>query len=376
MHRDHRAASTGLQDLLARACGAPWQFGFISFLRRYSAADPSQPAWGFAKLPRHETLRLGQTAALSFAPREVASLALAQAAEDPPGASANRARLPILRVFGLGLLGPNGPLPIHCTELVRERTEHHHDSTLADFLDLFHHRYLTLMYRAWAQAQAAAGLDRADEETFSPYLAHLTGHDPQEIRGGVLPAHARLASAAYLSSESRHPDGLAATLAHYFAVPVRIEEFVHHWIRIEREDETRLGEPNASSLLGLGAVAGEYVADRQSRFKLVLGPMDISRYLGFTPQGCDLHVLVECVRSFVGLEFEWETELQVRNDSAPAARLGASERLGWSTWLCGAGEAAQTGKDHPNRTPGHVIGMVFEPENYLAAQATPAACTA
>ena len=40
-----------------------------------------------------------------------------------------------------GLLGPNGPLPLHLTEYVRERLRHHADPTFARFLDLFHHRF-------------------------------------------------------------------------------------------------------------------------------------------------------------------------------------------------------------------------------------------
>jgi type VI secretion system protein ImpH len=74
--------------------------------------------------------------------------------------------------------------------------------------------------------------------------------------------------------------------------------------------------------------------------------------LNFTPNGRDLPVLVEWVRSFVGHEFIWELELQVIPNSAPPAVLGSSERLGWSTWL---GEPS-TGQA--------VTGMVFEPEQY------------
>jgi type VI secretion system protein ImpH len=354
-----------LAPMLERLREAPWRFGFFALLRRFGAANVHQPRVGLASRPQQEAFRLGQAAALIFAPREIAEAVLPGDTERrPPGSasprSGNNPLLPMVRVYGLGMLGPNGPLPLHYTEIVRDRSENHGDTTLLDFLDLFHHRYLTHMYRAWAQSQAAAGLDRADDEVFSRYVARLTGHDPLEIRDSVLPAHARLAASTHLAREARNPDGLAATLARFFAVPVQLQEFVLHWIRIDDEDRSHLGQARASSVMGVGAMAGEVVADRQNKFRLVLGPLDLAQYLRFTPQGRDLPALVEWVRGFVGYEFVWEVELRVRNDSTPPARLEDGEKLGWSTWLGGAegkGPAANC-----------IVGMVFEPEQYVRSQ--------
>ncbi|QNK67746.1 type VI secretion system baseplate subunit TssG [Variovorax sp. PAMC26660] len=365
-----------LQEMLERLRQAPWKFGFLALLRRFGASYSQQPPIGLASRPQQEPFRLGQAAALAFAPREIAGAVL-------PGESVlrvlggvnpragNNPALPMVRVYGLGLLGPNGPLPLHYTELVRDRTENHNDSTLADFLDLFHHRYLTHMYRAWAQGQAAAGLDRAGDEAFSGYIARLTGHDPLEIRDSVLPAHARLAASTHLGREARNPDGLAATLARFFAVPVQLQEFVLHWIRIDDEDQSHLGRARTSSVMGVGAIAGEVVADRQNKFRLVLGPLSLDQYLRFTPQGRDLPLLIEWVRGFVGYEFVWEVELRVRNDSTPPARLEDTEKLGWSTWL-GGSEGAARHADPAGRVAAHArdytVGMVFEPEQYIGSR--------
>jgi type VI secretion system protein ImpH len=359
-------AARSLLPMLARLRQTPWRFGFFALLRRFGATHAEQPPIGLASRPQQETFRLGQAAALIFAPREIAEAVLpGEADARPPGSasprSGNNPQLPMVRVYGLGMLGPNGPLPLHYTEIVRDRSENHNDTTLADFLDLFHHRYLTHMHRAWAQSQAAAGLDRPGDEVFSRYVARLTGHDPLEIRDSVLPAHARLAASTHLAREARNPDGLAATLARFFAVPVQLQEFVLHWIRIDDEDRSHLGQARASSVMGVGAIAGEVVADRQNKFRLVLGPLDLDQYLRFTPQGRDLPALVEWVRGFVGYEFVWEVELRVRNDSTPPARLEDGEKLGWSTWLGGAERAPATDCS---------VGMVFEPEQYARSRAT------
>lgn len=340
-----------MRTLLARLRESPWASGFIPLMRRFGAQHGEAPRIGLARRPRQEPFRLGQSASLVFAPREIAEVVL----PDLPASAAgrgNQPELPMVRLYGLGLLGPHGPLPLHHTELVRERVEHHGDTTLADFIDLFHHRYLTLFYRAWAQAQAAAGLDRADDETFSRYIAWLTGHEASEIRDSVLPAHARLAAAAHLGQASRHADGMVDTLAHYFGVPVALENFVMHWIRIANDDRTRLGLASAAGLLGEGATLGEVVPDRQAKFRLVFGPLHLGDYLRFTPGGRDLPQLVEWVRAFVGYEFVWDVELRIRKDSVPPARLDEYRHLGWSTWLGSDGDAPD----------GHAVGMVFEPE--------------
>ena len=366
MRRDRDPLAFGLQELLVRLRREPWKFGFTTLMRRFGAVHSNLPRIGLASRPQQEPFRLGQTAALTFAPREIAEVALPIDDEASPGAGRQPARtgnnpaVPTVRLYGLGLLGPNGPLPLHYTEWVRERAENYNDGTLADFLDIFHHRYLTHMYRAWAQGQSAAGLDRLDDETFSRYVARLTGHDPLEIRDSVLPSHARLAASTHLTREARNPDGLTSTLARFFAVPVELNEFVMHWIRIDEEDQTHLGKPRTSSVMGMSALAGEVVADRQNKFRLVLGPLSLEQYLRFTPQGKDLPLLVEWVRGFIGYEFVWEVELRVRNDCTPPARLEDKEKLGWSTWL--------GGPEHAASVHDFAVGLVFEPEQYIGAR--------
>lgn len=334
------------------ATRAPWRHSLMALLRRLARQDETQrqaPHIGLAQRPQQEGFRLGQQASLAFAPRELAGVVVDE----------DRVKL---RVFGLGMLGPNGPLPIHFTELARERTESRRDSTLSDFLDLFHHRYLTHLYRAWAQGQSAIGLDRAGDETFTRYIARLVGDEPDEVQGSALAPHARWASNAHRVRSARDPDGLVSTLNRYFGVPVRLLEFQLHWVPLASEDLCQLGHPRASGVLGQGAVAGERIPDRQSRFRLVIGPLDLDGYLRLTPQGSDsgqdLPALVELVRSFIGFEYEWEVELLIRTNAAAPCQLGDDAQLGWSTWM-----------GHDPDEKAHITGMVLEPEQYLRSAA-------
>lgn len=329
-----------MRSRLKDAAAAPWDHGFMPLLRAISAHKDSPPV-GEAVRPQQESFRLGQQPSLAFAPREIANVTFVN-------------ELAHIRLFGLGMLGPNGPLPIHFTEIAKDRLDNRRDATLVNFLDLFHHRYLTQYYRAWAQAQSTAGMDRCDDERFSGYISRLIGIEPEDSAHSALPQHARLAAAPHLIQEARHPDGLAATLAHYFGIQVSMTEHILHWIEIAPEEHTRLGRASIASVLGKSALAGEMVPDRQHKFRLVLGPLSLAQYLRFTPQGEDLPVLTEWVRAFVGFEYEWEVELKIAAAAAPAVRLGDSERLGWSTWL--GDTTAQP----------VITGMLFEPEQFAS----------
>ncbi|WP_163785506.1 type VI secretion system baseplate subunit TssG, partial [Proteus mirabilis] len=81
---------------------------------------------GRAPLPKFESLRIGQTPSMGFAP---ATLASAQ----------KRANSAVheISILSFGLFGPNGPLPVHMTEYARERIHHHQDDSLSAFADLF-----------------------------------------------------------------------------------------------------------------------------------------------------------------------------------------------------------------------------------------------
>jgi type VI secretion system protein ImpH len=326
-------------EWLERLQAEPWRFGFLSLLRRIGANPTIDPV-GTARRPRAEPFRLGQQPSLAFAPREVASV------------QAAGGRLKV-QLFGLGMLGPNGPLPTHVTEMAKDRMDSRRDTTTVDFFDIFHHRFFTLFYRAWASGQAAAGLDRKDDERFSFYIASLAGCSINEIQQRPLPSHARLAASAHLVRESRNPDGLRATLEHYFGVPVAIEENVFHWIEIDAADQGRMGRPGPAATMGHGAILGRVAPNRQHRFRIVIGPVNFDSYLRFTPQGEDLPRLVEWVRAFVGNELEWELELRIQPESAPPAVMGGPQRIGWSGWL---------GRPSPHQP---ITGMRFEPERYV-----------
>ena len=111
----------------------------------------------------------------------------------------------------LRLLGPHGPLPTHLTEYVRDRVRNANDPTFARFLDIFHHRMVTLFYRAWANAQPAVSLDRPGRDRFSFYVGSLFGLGEAMLRErDAVPDFAKLHFAGLLAGPTRPAAGLSS----------------------------------------------------------------------------------------------------------------------------------------------------------------------
>lgn len=340
-------AQAALERLLAEVQADPTAHDFFALLRRVDALRPHEPRTGEALRPRQEALRLGQAPELDFAPAALA--ALQPQAEAPP-------RL-LVRFFGL--LGPQGPMPLHLTEFVRDRLRHHDDPTLAHFLDLFHHRMLSLFYRAWAQAQPVVQRDRPAQDRFRHWVMALAGALPRAAEShSALPPDWLALQAGWLGGRSAHPEMLCKVLGQLLQVPVRVEEHVGHWLEIEPEDRTRLGHAanrpersaRAPARLGVDANAGRRAWDRQFRFRLHLGPLSRAQYDALLPGTPAWAALAEAVRHLAGRSLEWDVSLHLAPEHRRGVPLSQRPRLGVASWCARPGAAAPA--DHPTATHG------------------------
>jgi type VI secretion system protein ImpH len=329
-------------ELEERLREAPWRFDFFQALRRLECAHRERPRIGEAVRLRDEYLRLGQDPSLAFAPSTLASF------------ETDGARPPRLGVYFLGLFGPNGPLPLHLTEYARDRMRNSGDRTFARFADVFHHRMLSLFYRAWAQAQPAVSFDRPERDRFGDYVGSLLGIGMPELGArDAAPDIAKRYYAGRFSLQTRNADGLRDVLSDYFEVPVEIEEFRGAWLEIPEPERLRLGESLATGSLGVSTIVGSRVWDRQLSFRAVCGPMGLPDYERLLPDRSSLQRMAALVRTYIGEELVWDCQLVLVREEVPATRLGGRGRLGWTTWLLGE-PAARDADDlvlHPAHLP-------------------------
>ena len=318
-----------LASLFAAVEAAPYQFDFFALMRRVESLRPDSPRIGKALRPSQEALRLGQEPELDFAPAALATFG-------QEGGAAPR-----LGVRFFGLLGSQGPMPLHLTEYVRERQRYRNDPTAVRFLDMFHHRLLSLFYRAWAQSQPAVQHDRPAEDRFAAWLGASFGLGAEVRTQGQLPEAARLFQAGLLGARSRHPEGLTKILSQFFKVPVRVEPYIAHWMVIDTADRTRLGHArnrperaaSVPAALGSAAAAGHKLRDRQYKFRIALGPLTLAQYRNFLPGGAAWLQLRDWVHQYTGLDLLWDVQLCLARAEVPEPRLGRRVPLGVAAWL-------------------------------------------
>lgn len=309
-------------ESLEQLQAAPWAFDWFALLRRIEAHNPSYSRFGEAVHPQDEPVRIGQTPSLSFASASLSS------------ADFNQQGRFSIEQTGFGLYGPNGAMPLHITEYVRERIAYDDDQAQSAFSNIFHHRFAMLFYRAWASAQATNSLDRPDEDRFADYVGSLSGYGaPALQQQDSVPDHAKRYFSGHLVRLTRNPEGLRAILQSYFDCPFKVQEWMPQWLKIEEHEQTQLGHPGPAAQLGMGAVCGASVLDRQHKFRLHAGPLGLAAYEEFLPQGRCFGVLRDWVRNYIGYEFSWDLRLVLKRSEVPPLVLGSNVRLGWTTWL-------------------------------------------
>ncbi len=293
-----------------------------------------------------QRLRFRNSLSLAFPPSEIAEFKPL-----PPGtgpaAHAHFQRYEITPAF-MGLLGAGGTLPTFYTELFARREQQHKDSSSRRFLDIFVHRAVVLFYQAWRKHRLPLRFEADRRNEYLPRVLALAGLGQRALRGRLKAAEGGVADdtlAHYAGLLQQRPVSLAAIrqiLAHYFGVPVRVEQFVGRWFTLPREQRSLLGIGQVT--LGSQAVVGERIWQRDLRLRITLGPMGRAQFLRFLPApaegagpqhaGTARLALRELLTLLTGVSLEYEIRLRLRAADVQPARLGAeAPRLGWDGFL-------------------------------------------
>ncbi|GGA10532.1 type VI secretion system baseplate subunit TssG [Neptunicoccus cionae] len=322
MERQEREASDDLSRL-AELTDDPRKFNFFQALRLIEASYRSAPRLGNSKRPRQDKVRLKQKVDMAFAPSTVENFRTTGKGGGPAELSS----------YLFGVFGPNGPLPLHITEYAREREHNARDHTFAGFADMFHHRLISLFYRAWASAEPAASFDRPEDDPFANRISALSGMMGDAFADrDAMPDLAKLRFAGRLSNGAKNEEGLLAMIAVFFRVPVTIESFVGSWLELEPDDQWQLGVETPAGGLGQGTSLGNRVWSRQAKFRIRIGPLDLEEYKRLLPGGISLYRLAAVVRNYIGEVLDWDVNLVLAAGQAPQVKLGEQGELGWTTW--------------------------------------------
>lgn len=326
MASEHRTTIRSVEQLVS-SMGEQLHGGdFVAVTRALECASVAKPRVGDAIHVRDDVVRFSQHVSLAFQGRELHSL------EAGKGAHAPR-----LSVNFLGLLGSNGPMPLHFSEYADQRDRHHSDPTFKEFLDLFNHRMVSLFYKAMVQFDPSVNFDRPQSNSYDEFLGALVGLLPEAAQHrDSLHDHAKRYFPGWYTDSSRSPDGISALVGDYFDLPVAVKEWVGGWLALPHDARARLGSGQSSVQLGRSLYIGKRVWSTRHQFHIQLGPLDWQTFNSFKPGSARAKVLHDLVRNYVGDEWEWNLELQLERTEVPSLRLNRRSALGFDSWLTGS----------------------------------------
>jgi type VI secretion system protein ImpH len=316
------APPVGMEALARELKEEAASFGFFQAVRVLELLRPGRaPVGGFAD-PADEVVRFAVPPALHFPPGEIASL-------DMEGTGPAR-----MSVYAFGLTGPQGVLPLAYTQMVADRVRER-DTAPRDFLDLFHHRMLSLLYRAWRKVRFTVEYGGPHDRLTRQILDLLGLGLPAGREALGLDPETLVFYAGLLAPPTRSPVALEQMLGDYFDAPVEVESFAGGWYRLQGSDLTRVGEDLPSTVLGGGAVVGDEVWDPTARIRIRIGPVARAQYSAFLPGGTAHETLRRLVRFFGHDRLDAEVKLVLRREDVRGLRLGGEGQppLSWGTWL-------------------------------------------
>lgn len=300
-----------------------YEFSFYRAVHLLEWLFPEKKPLGEAMAPKQEAVRFTVKPGLVFPPSDLSGLS--------PGADGDPARM---EVAFLGLLGPSGVLPYWYNELAVERIRQK-DHSLAAFLDIFHHRLISLFYLAWKKHRFPENYRFGAKDRLSHHMLSLLGLGTPGIleRIGLQP-ESLIFNGGLLSRAVPSAVAIEATVEYFAEAVVQVEQFIDRLIPVAPEDQTRLGMANAR--LGEDAACGSLAWESQTKFRVRIGPVGYDHFVRLMPSGSLLGAIFSLVRFMVGIEYEFEVGVVLKREEVPPCVLGKTDpkapRLGWSTW--------------------------------------------
>jgi type VI secretion system ImpH/TssG family protein len=265
---------------------------------------------GTDTLPRNEAVRFKVPQHLGFPGKALERIDEAEGPNRPSSVYVNF----------MGLTGPNGVMPLYFSEWVMDNCKQK-DNALRDFLDIFHHRLISLYHRAWEKYQFALQYQRQlHTQQRSPIALVLhslagTQDDTQQYLSGLF------------SNPVRSAQGLKQIVTLLSGCKVKVNERIGRWLAIAVEDQSCLtsftNPEGQNAQLGLGAILGSKLWDIGSTVEIELYAESEQEVQRLMPGGRVLELLKKTAGDYLPLHVKPRWALWARYCDMPASRLGA-----------------------------------------------------
>lgn len=256
-----------------------------------------------------------------------------------------------LSVNFLGLYGAASPLPAFYSEAILQ-SENSDDAT-KDFMDLFNHRMISLVYKCWEKYRyykiykkkvyknklyknkSSRNRDELDCDPFSNWMFALCGlvrpeqrNDPDIDWERLLPFIGMLGMRCHSASM------IESILRYYFRFKyLSVCANMQRFVEIEDDQQNRLGQQCAT--LSHDLVLGDKVEDRSGKFRIKITNLSYEQFVKFLPDGDYYVPLGKIINYILRDQLDYDIELQLLKQEVPTLLLSDynQEKLGWTTWI-------------------------------------------
>ncbi|MGN0905235.1 MAG: type VI secretion system baseplate subunit TssG [Alphaproteobacteria bacterium] len=305
---------------LRQGMGAP---DFFELVRRLENSRKDFPRVGHASRPTLENVRFGQAPHLRFPSSEIAEI--------KPGNGDIDA---LIITYFFGLLGVNGPMPLEFTNYVFQRSHNCYDPTWRRFLDIIHHRFLTLFYRAWATNEQAVSFDRPADDPITDVIRSLAGTPPdmktEDTDFSCLTANYANHFGSYIKSRS----SLEEILRNVLKIDLKIQDFVTEAYDIPPDCWCQVGNPR-TAVLGRNMQIGRTYLSATHEFEIRIGPVPFSECRKWLPGSEGYDRLSRIIMLYLDRPLEYTIRFTIDGETIPFAAFGnpASTQLGRNCWI-------------------------------------------
>lgn len=286
-----------------------WRYQLFAALRILEAQSPQAPRLGERGPARLESIRLRPSTSLGFPCTQTAQVA------EHHGSSTKQTQV---TANITGLYGVGSPLPrSYAHQILLQEDE---QPQQRDFLDLLHHRLLSIWYRAWKQHRYEQSYALDGSDTLSRALLDYLGVPPDASDEAIGTAPLRLLRyLGLLTAHARPGSGLATLLKEELELPLTVEAAPLRWVSLPKDQWPRLPMPTGTAL-GRDLVIGTRHPDRMTSLRLHIGPVSYQTLLSLWP-GAALHRRL-CALSLFYLRQPLDLELFV---AVPAHEVGRAQ---------------------------------------------------
>ena len=292
---------------------------FFDLMRSLEQSHGDKPRVGESSALSEDIAFLGQPPHVDFSDGNVSSVS--QGADG---------RIHVQSRF-LGLLGPQGALPLH-TSYEAAHWANMRDPAFARFLDLFNNRFQQLFFRAWANARPAVQADRPRQNQFLTYVGAMVGIGTPAMRDrGTLHDFSKLAVAGLLAPAVKSASRLENMLAFLFKAKVSVQQFVGVWLALDAREQSALKAGSCS--LGGDSIIGKSAFSLRDKFRVRLEVPDLQQFETFLPDGQHFEPMADAINFYLGDTYIYDVEIGIPEAKTRPTQLGQFGRLGWTSWM-------------------------------------------